>query len=79
MKLYCAWSSFLQNWDRRIINKIYYCYYYLIKNGNGEGGGKEKEKEKKKKEKKGGGGRGLVGRQSEGLGGVVWVYKIGLK
>ena len=47
MKLYCAWSSFLQNWDRRIINKIYYCYYYLIKNGNGEGGGKEKEKEKK--------------------------------
>ena len=27
----------------------------------------------------GGGGRGLVGRQSEGLGGVVWVYKIGLK
>ena len=28
MKLYCAWSSFLQNWDRRIINKIYYHYYY---------------------------------------------------
>ena len=30
----------------------------------------------------GGGGtvlKGLVGRQSEGLGGVVWVYKIGLK
>ena len=27
MKLYCAWSSFLQNWDRRIINKSY--YYYL--------------------------------------------------
>ena len=26
MKLYCAWSSFLQNWDRRIINKIYYYY-----------------------------------------------------
>ena len=25
------------------------------------------------------GGRGLVGRQSEGLGGVVWVYKMGLK
>ena len=24
MKLYCAWSSVLQNWDRRIINKIYY-------------------------------------------------------
>ena len=24
MKLYCAWSSFLQNWDRRIINKSYY-------------------------------------------------------
>ena len=27
----------------------------------------------------GGGGGGGVGRQSEGLGGVVWVYKIGLK
>ena len=26
-----------------------------------------------------GGGGGGVGRQSEGLGGVVWVYKIGLK
>ena len=25
------------------------------------------------------GGEGGVGRQSEGLGGVVWVYKIGLK
>ena len=22
MKLYGAWSSFLQNWDRRIINKF---------------------------------------------------------
>ena len=43
---------------------------YLIKNSQGEGGG-------------GGagtvGGEGGVGRQSEGLGGVVWVYKIGLK
>ena len=38
---------------------------YLIKNSKGEGGG--------------GGGGGRVGRQSEGLGGVVWVYKIGLK
>ena len=37
---------------------------YLIKNSKGEGGG---------------GGSRLVGRQSEGLGGVVWVYKIGLK
>ena len=27
----------------------------------------------------GGEGGGGVGRQSEGLGGVVWVYKIGLK
>ena len=27
---------------------------------------------------RGGGGGGGVGRQSEGLGGVVWVYKIGL-
>ena len=26
MMLYCAWSSFLQNWDRRIINKMYYYY-----------------------------------------------------
>ena len=26
VKLYCAWSSFLQNWDRRIINKMYYYY-----------------------------------------------------
>ena len=26
--LYCAWSSFLQNWDRRIINKIYFIIYY---------------------------------------------------
>ena len=23
IKLYCAWSSFLQNWDRRNINKMY--------------------------------------------------------
>ena len=28
---------------------------------------------------RGTGGGGGVGRQSEGLGGVVWVYKIGLK
>ena len=28
MKLYCAWSPFLENWDRRIINKIDYYYYY---------------------------------------------------
>ena len=27
----------------------------------------------------GGGGEGAIGRQSEGLGGVVWVYKIGFK
>ena len=27
MKLYCAWSSFLHNWHRRIINKIYYYYF----------------------------------------------------
>ena len=42
---------------------------YLIKNSKGEGGG-------------GGGrdgGKGGVGRQLEGLGRVVWVYKIGLK
>ena len=29
--------------------------------------------------RKNNGERGWVGRQSEGLGGVVWVYKIGLK
>ena len=44
---------------------------YLIKNSKGEGGGWS-------------GGRrvgvgGGVGRQSERLGGAVWVYKIGLK
>ena len=30
VKLYCAWSSFSQNWGRRIINKIYYYYYCLL-------------------------------------------------
>ena len=38
---------------------------YLIKNSKGGGGG--------------GGGGGHSHRQSEGLGGVAWVYKIGLK
>ena len=28
VKLYCAWILFLQNWDRRIINKI--DYYNII-------------------------------------------------
>ena len=45
--------------------------------GGGGGGGGCGEREKKKRRRKGG--RGWVGRQSEGLGGVVWVYKIGLK
>ena len=40
---------------------------FLIKNSKGEGGWR------------GGRGGGGVGRQSEGLGGVVWVYKTGLK
>ena len=40
--------------------------------GGGEGRGETGEKG-------GGGGGGRVGRQSEGLGGIVWVYKIGLK
>ena len=40
---------------------------YLIKNSKGEWGGWD------------GGGGGGVGRKSEGLGGVVWVCKIGLK
>ena len=45
---------------------------HLIKNSKGEGGGGIKKKKN--------GGRGWpVGRQSEGLGGAVWVYKIGLK
>ena len=44
---------------------------YLIKNSKGEGGGGGGTTTKTTK-------RG-VGRQSEGLGGVVWVYKIGLK
>ena len=48
---------------------------YLIKNSKGEGGGRVD---------RGGGGKGegeggAVGRQSGGLGWVVWVYKIGLK
>ena len=52
---------------------------YLIKNSQGEGeegvgGVRGREKTKQKNV-----GRGLVGRHSEGLGGVVWVYKIGLK
>ncbi len=36
-------------------------------------------RKKKKKKRWEGVGRKAVGRQSEGLGGVVWVYKIGLK
>ena len=61
---------------------------YLIKNSKGEGGQvgitthTHQKKKKRKKKKKGvgvGGGGWGVGRQSEGLGGVVWVYKIGLK
>ena len=48
------------------------------------GGEKNKNKtkqtnKKQKTNKQQNGGRGLVGRQSEGLGVVVWVYKIGLK
>ena len=42
---------------------------YLINNSKGEGEG----------DGGGGGGGGGVGRQSAGLGGVVWVHKIGLK
>ena len=45
-----------------------------------------REREKKKKEKKKGGGpggwggvRGYSHQQSEGLGGVLWVYEIGLR
>ena len=50
---------------------------YLIKNSKGEGGGWSGGR------RVGvcvwGGGGGGVGRQSERLGGAVWVYKIGLK
>ena len=52
---------------------------YLIKNSKGEGGGGNKQTETKQKQQQQNGGRGWVGRQSEVLGGVVWVYKIGLK
>ena len=48
---------------------------------------REKKREKKainaylknKKNSKGGGGGGHHHKESEGLGGVLWVYKIGLK
>ena len=47
MKLYCAWSSFLQNCDRRIINQIYYYYMHVAQSShptkhNGGGGGGER-------------------------------------
>ena len=59
---------------------------YRIKNSKGEEGGGggggggmgKKPKKKKKQQQKTGGGGGSEGK-SEGLGGVVWVYKIGLK
>ena len=41
--------------------------------------GRGREKKNTYTKTKQNGGRGWVGRQSEGLGGVVWVYKIGLK
>ena len=43
---------------------------YLIKNSKGEGGGRQKNGVK---------GGGHSHKQSEGLSGVAWVYKIGLK
>ena len=46
---------------------------YLIKNSKGEGGGGGE------KQTNGGKGGGHSHKQSEGLSGVVWVYKIGLK
>ena len=33
MKLYCAWSSFFQNWDRRIINKNIKSFHMLMRMG----------------------------------------------
>ena len=52
MKLYCAWSSFLKNCDRCIINQIYYYYMCVAQSthptehkgwggGGGGGGGEE--------------------------------------
>ena len=57
---------------------------YFIKNSKGKGGGGGERKPHKKTQQrtnknKKSGKRGWVGRQSEGLGGVVWVYKTGLK
>ena len=46
---------------------------YLIKNSKEEGKKKKKEKEKKIRNKN------HSHKQSEGLGGVTWVYKVGLK
>ena len=45
----------------------------------GEGGGGEAANAYLKKNSKGEGGGGLSHKQSEGLGGVLWVYKISLK
>ena len=42
---------------------------YPIKNSKGEGGKKRKRKRKK----------GLSHKQSEALGGIQWVYKLGLQ
>ena len=42
-------------------------------------GGERKKKKEKKRGGGGGGGGAHSYKQSEGLGGVVWVYKIGLK
>ena len=47
-----------------------------MKNAKGEGEVEEKRKRKKKTEKMDG---GQSYKQSEGLGGVLWVYKIGIK
>ena len=48
---------------------------YLIKNSKGEGGGGGGKQKKEKRKKRG----EHSHKQSEGLGGVVWVYRIGLK
>ena len=53
----------------------------LIKNSKGEGGGVggRKKQTKKTTTKNNNKKHQWVGRQSEGPGGVVWVYKTGLK
>ena len=51
----------------------------LIKNIKGGGGGERKRERERERERERGGGGGHSHKQSEGLGGVLWVYTTGLK